>query len=146
MSHADFVVVMARVSPETIGLVGAEQIALMKPTAYFINTARPQLVDNAALLAALKQGKIRGAALDVFEREPLPADSEWFKLPLEKLIMTPHQSGLSVERDNSHSEAMTKCILEYLRGEVPGGLMNHAVFDSPAFASRGGKLFGIEKR
>ena len=72
--EADFVSLHCRLTDETRGLIGAAQLALMKPTAYFINVARGELVDQAALAEALRAGAIAGAGLDVFEVEPLPAD------------------------------------------------------------------------
>lgn len=76
--------------------IGARELALMKPTAYLINTARGRLVDEDALLAALQSGQIAGAGLDVFRYEPLPADHPFFSLPEEKILLTPHIAGAPV--------------------------------------------------
>ena len=145
MRQSDYFVIMARVSPETVGMIGARELSLMKPTARFINTARAQLVDYDALYDALAAGRIQGAALDVFEKEPLAADSRWFNLDGDKVILTPHQAGISRQRDNSHSAEITKYLVEYIKGEMPASLMDRSVFDAPDFAKRGGSLFGVCK-
>lgn len=145
MRESDYFVIMARVSPDTVGMIGRREIGLMKSTARFINTARAQLVDYDALFDALKEGRIQGAALDVFEKEPLALDSRWFELDPDRVILTPHQAGISRQRDNTHSSEITKYVLEYLQGKIPASLMDPAVFDAPGYAQRGGKLFGIIK-
>lgn len=89
--RADFVHVMARLSPETERFIGREQFELMKPTAYFINTARSRLVNYDDLLQALQTGAIAGAGLDVYDEEPLPADSPWREL--DNVTMTTHYGG-----------------------------------------------------
>ena len=77
MKESDVFSIHYVLSERSRGMVGEKELALMKPTAVFVNTSRGPLVDEAALLSTLKQGKIRGAALDVFDTEPLPPDSEW---------------------------------------------------------------------
>ncbi len=86
--RADVVSVHMRLSDRTVRLVGAPEFALMKPSAYFINTSRGELVDEAALVAALQQNRIAGAGLDVFEHEPLPVDHPL--RTLENTVLTPH--------------------------------------------------------
>jgi len=76
--------------------IGARELALMKPTAYLVNTARGRLVDEDALLAALRSGQIAGAGLDVFRYEPLPADHPFFTLPEDKILLTPHVAGAPI--------------------------------------------------
>jgi phosphoglycerate dehydrogenase-like enzyme len=89
-AEADYLAVCAPLTEATRGLVGAEVIARLKPTAWVINIARGPIVDEAALLAACREGRIGGAALDAWWTEPLPADSEWWSLP--NVIVTPHSS------------------------------------------------------
>jgi len=89
----DFLAITVPLTESTRGAVNAEVLAAMKPTAYLINVSRGGVVDEAALLAALRAGQIAGAALDVFESEPLPADSPLWKQP--NLIVTPHVAGMS---------------------------------------------------
>ena len=93
LSEADFVVVSAPETSETKHLIGAPELALMKPTARLINVARGSLLDPSALLAALQQKKIAGAALDVTDPEPLPAADPLWRAP--NLLITPHTSAVS---------------------------------------------------
>jgi phosphoglycerate dehydrogenase-like enzyme len=88
MARADDVVVATPLTPETHGLVGREAIATMKRTAVLVNVGRGPVVDEHALVEALEQGRIRGAALDVFETEPLPAQSPLWRLP--NVLLSPH--------------------------------------------------------
>lgn len=89
--EADFVQVFARLTGETERFIRASHFALMKPTAYFVNTARSRLVDTTALYEALAARRIAGAALDVHDQEPLPADSPWRRL--DNVTMTTHFAG-----------------------------------------------------
>ncbi|SBV98927.1 Phosphoglycerate dehydrogenase-like oxidoreductase [uncultured Alphaproteobacteria bacterium] len=91
MAGSDVVSIHARLVPETHHLVGAAQIALMKPTAIIVNTARSGLLDQDALVRALAERRIAGAALDVFDREPIPADDPI--MALDNLTMVPHVAG-----------------------------------------------------
>ena len=88
LASADFILVMAPLTPENRGMFGAAQFARMKPSAYFVNSARGELVDTNALCDALRHGKIAYAALDVVDPEPLPADHPLLSLP--NLLVTPH--------------------------------------------------------
>ncbi len=90
-ARSDFILVQARLSPETTRFIGREQFAAMKPSAYFLNIARSRLVDYDALYEVLEQGRISGAALDVFDDEPLPTESRWRKL--DNVTMTTHFGG-----------------------------------------------------
>jgi D-3-phosphoglycerate dehydrogenase len=106
---ADFVSVNAPLTPETEKIVNREHLALMKPSAFLINTARGGLVDEAALYEALAAGRIAGAGLDVFEVEPLPAGS-----PLRHLtnvLLTPHCAGGSIEAAVAMTERCVDNIL-----------------------------------
>ena len=85
---ADVITVHYKLSPRSVGLVGAAELALMKPSAYLVNTSRGPLVDSAALLAALRSGAIAGAALDVYDVEPLPLSSPLRTAP--NVVLTPH--------------------------------------------------------
>lgn len=93
LPDADYVVVAAPLTVETRGMVDAAVLAAMKPSAYLINIARGGLVDETALLNALRAGQISGAALDTFEQEPLPADSPFWSLP--NVVVTPHATASS---------------------------------------------------
>jgi D-3-phosphoglycerate dehydrogenase len=90
-ARSDFILVQARLSPETTRFIGRKQFGAMKPSAYFVNIARSRLVDYDALYDVLASGAISGAALDVFDDEPLPADSRWRRL--DNVTMTTHFGG-----------------------------------------------------
>jgi phosphoglycerate dehydrogenase-like enzyme len=93
LPHADYVVICAPETPETKHLIGGAELACMKPGARLINVARGTLVDEIALIQALSEGRLGGAALDVTEIEPLPSDSPLWKTP--NLLITPHTSAIS---------------------------------------------------
>lgn len=93
LSDSDFVSVHLALSDRTCGLLGPAELALLKPTAYLVNTSRAAIVDQDALLAALHEGRIAGAGLDVFDREPLPADHPVRTAP--RLLATPHLGYVS---------------------------------------------------
>jgi D-3-phosphoglycerate dehydrogenase len=93
--ESDVVSIHARLTEENYHLIGADQLARMKPTAVLVNTARSGLVDEEALVAALRERRIMGAALDVFDREPLPADHAL--LQLDNVTITPHLAGSTVD-------------------------------------------------
>ena len=93
LGEGDFVVVLLPLTEETRGIIGADALGAMKPTAWLINIARGAVVDEAALLAALEQRRIAGAVLDVFDREPLPPSHPLWKL--DNVVVTPHISGPS---------------------------------------------------
>ena len=109
LPHADFVVISAPETRETRHLIGAREIALMKPTARLINVARGSLVDQAALIAALQNRKLAGAALDVTDPEPPAADDALWKTP--NLFLTPHTSAIS-DRLWTRQSALLLALLE----------------------------------
>jgi phosphoglycerate dehydrogenase-like enzyme len=122
-SEADFVSVHAPLTPETAKLVNRERLALMKPSAFVINTARGGLVDEAALHEALSAGRIAGAGLDVFEVEPLPANSPLRQL--DSVLLTPHCAGGSIEAVVSMTDRCVDNILAIRDGRALGeGLLN----------------------
>lgn len=88
LAVADYVVVMTPLTDETRGMIGAREFGIMKRSAVFINASRGPVVDEGALIAALKSGQIRGAGLDVFEQEPISPDNELLKL--DNVVLTPH--------------------------------------------------------
>ncbi len=91
--RADFVSVHYKLSPRSVGLVGAAELALMRPSAFLINTSRGPIVESAALLAALHSGQIAGAGLDVYDAEPLPANDPFRNAP--RTVLTPHLGYVS---------------------------------------------------
>ncbi|MER5489172.1 D-2-hydroxyacid dehydrogenase family protein [Streptomyces sp. NPDC002812] len=121
LATADFVSVHLVLSDRTRGLIGAEQLALMKPTAYLVNTSRAAIVDQDALLTALHEGRIAGAAVDVFDTEPLPADHPLRTAP--RLLATPHLGYVSRANYERYYGQAIEAIEAYLNGEpirVPG--------------------------
>jgi D-3-phosphoglycerate dehydrogenase len=114
---ADIVTIHVVLSPRSRGLLGAEDLARMKPTAYLVNTARGPIVDEQALLEALRQKKIAGAGLDVFSVEPLPVDHPFRKL--DNVVLTPHLGYATAEGFRDHYGQMVQCIDAWFKGEAP---------------------------
>jgi phosphoglycerate dehydrogenase-like enzyme len=112
---ADIVTVHVVLSQRSRGLVGAADLARMKPTSYLVNTARGPIVDEAALLQALQQKKIAGAAVDVFSVEPLPVDHPFRKL--DNLVLTPHLGYVTEESFRTHYSQMVEGIDAWFKGE-----------------------------
>jgi phosphoglycerate dehydrogenase-like enzyme len=115
MRRADVVMIACPLTDATYHLINAENLALMKPTAYFINIARGKIVDEPALIEALKQGKIAGAGLDVTEIEPLPKDSPLWEM--DNVILTPHAAGGSQHRPRRTIEFFCENLKRYMKGE-----------------------------
>ena len=132
--QSDFVVMAAKVTPESTGLFGAKQFALVKGSAYFINTARAALVDYEALLKVLQEKKIAGAALDVYPTEPLPTDSPF--RTLSNVVLSPHLAGATREVVEHHSKMVVDDLLGLLDGKVPTRLANPEVMEK--FMKSGG--------
>jgi phosphoglycerate dehydrogenase-like enzyme len=132
--RADFVSVHARPRPENLRMIGKAQFALMKRTAYFVNIARGELVDEAALVEALTSRQIAGAALDVFEREPLPAGDPL--IGLDNVILTPHWSASTRDVWQATGMAMVDGMLRAARGEIPENVVNREVLERPRFQEK----------
>lgn len=115
LSRSDYVVLAAPVTPATRGLINTQRIAKMKSSAFLINVGRGTLIDEAALITALREKRIAGAALDVFEREPLPADSPLWDL--ENVLITPHTAGLSERTWDRQYELFSENLRRYLHKE-----------------------------
>ncbi len=120
--RADVVSVHLRNTPEVRGIVGDRELALMKPTAYLINTARGALVDEAALAAALRAEKIAGAALDVYQEEPLPPERNPF-LDLTNVVLTPHIGAVTREANTRSRALPVDNIIAYIEGR-PQNVVN----------------------
>ena len=123
--RSDFVSLHASVTPESRGMLGAREFNLMKPTAYFINTARAALIDETALYEALASHEIAGAGLDVFMDEPPPPD--YPLLTLDNVVATPHIGGNTHEVVTRQSQIVTSDIMRVLRGERPLYVVNPEV-------------------
>lgn len=114
LKECDFIVVSLPKTPETKNLIGSKELEACKPTAYLVDVSRGGIVDHSALLRALKEKQLAGAALDVFNQEPLPADSPLWKQP--NLIITPHISGVTRYYDRRAVELFSENIKSYLAG------------------------------
>lgn len=121
---SDFVSLHSPLRPETVGQIGAEQLALMKPTAYLINTARGPILDEAALVEALERRQIAGAALDVFEREPAVTPA---LLKMPQVILTPHLGSAIFETRNALANAVVDNLLALVAGRRPANIANPEV-------------------
>jgi phosphoglycerate dehydrogenase-like enzyme len=117
LSEADVVSLHAPLTEQTRGMIGREQLSLMKPTARLINTARAELTDEEALYEALKEGRIAGAALDVFAEEPPPADHPLLQLP--NVIATPHIGGNTLEIPAHQAQIVVSELERLFRGQRP---------------------------
>lgn len=116
LQESDFVIVAAPLTPQTTGLIGEQELRLMKPTAHIINVGRGPIIQESVLVRALKEGWIAGAALDVTDPEPPQPDSELFGLP--NVILTPHYSGLRSEYWKHATEVFRPNLARFLRGEA----------------------------
>ena len=117
LSTSDFVTIHVPLTPETRGMIGRREISLMKDGAFLINTSRGEVVDEDALYEALTTGKLAGAALDVYQREPPPPDHPLIKL--DNVICTPHIGGSTGEAQLRIAESMAEDLLRIARGEEP---------------------------
>jgi len=115
LGEFDWVIVSTPLTAATRHLVGAEELAAMRPTARLVNVARGGIVDERALAAALREGRLGGAYLDVTEREPLPPESELWETP--NLILTPHSSGMSSGSDDRAVARFLANLARYRAGE-----------------------------
>ncbi|WP_429513046.1 2-hydroxyacid dehydrogenase [Pseudomonas sp. BT76 TE3572] len=122
LQQADFVCLTLPLTAETEGLIGAKQFALMRPETIFINISRGKVVDEAALIQALRDGQIRAAGLDVFEREPLNTDSPL--LQLNNVVATPHIGSATHETREAMATCAVDNLLAALAGERPKNLVN----------------------
>ncbi|MGP1396992.1 MAG: NAD(P)-dependent oxidoreductase [Inquilinaceae bacterium] len=133
-AEADVLAVNCPLTDKTRGLVDARRLALMKPTAFLINTARGPIVDQAALTRALSTGALAGAGLDVFEDEPPAADDPL--LALDNVVVTPHALCWTDECFARIGAADVRAVLDVMHGRVPLGLVNAAIADDPAWRAK----------
>jgi D-3-phosphoglycerate dehydrogenase len=124
--QADVVVLCCPLNDATRGLVDAASLARMKPGAILINVARGPVIDSAAVLTALREGRLGGAALDVHDRQPLAGDEPLFDAP--RLLLTPHVAGVTATSMEGMSRGAVETMLALLRGERPANVVNPEVF------------------
>ena len=127
LAEADVVSLHAAVTPETQGMIGAEQLARMKHGAIFINSARAQLHDTDALVEALRAGKLAGAGLDHFVGESLPVDHPL--VGMDNVVLTPHIGGATYDTEANHSKLIADGLATLLAGGRPDNLVNPEVLD-----------------
>ena len=127
LAESDVVSLHAAVTPETEGLIGADQFARMKDGAIFVNSARAQLHDTDALVAALQSGRLAGAALDHFVGENLPVDHPL--IGMKNVVLTPHIGGATYDTEANHSRLIADGLETLLAGGRPDNIVNPEVLD-----------------
>jgi len=123
--EVDIISIHVMPAPENKGLIGTQLVSLMKPTAYFVNTARAWVTDENALYEALRDHKIAGAAFDVYEKEPLAVDHPF--LTLDNVILLPHIGGNTFEVEEHQTEILVPELVKLLKGEKPEIIVNPKV-------------------
>jgi D-3-phosphoglycerate dehydrogenase len=134
LPQCDFLAITAALSDETRGLIGEREIGLMKRSAFLINVARGPIVDQKALTRALSDGRLQGAGLDVFEKEPADKDDPILKL--ENVVVGPHALGWTDEAFKLVGKMAFGAVLDVAAGWLPQTVLNKAVADSPRFRTR----------
>ena len=134
LAESDFVSLHAALTPENRGLLAETQLRRLKPTAYLINTARGALVDEAALVRALREGWFAGAALDAFAVEPLHKDHPLYTAP--NVLITPHQASFARETGERVSITAAQAIVDLMNGRRPQMIVNPEVFVSTALRAK----------
>jgi phosphoglycerate dehydrogenase-like enzyme len=134
LTRSDVVVITCALTPETRHLIGARELALMKPRARLVNIARGPIVEHNALVDALRRGVIKGAGLDVFEEEPLPADDPL--VGMGNVTITPHGLAWTDQWARDTGGSAIRAILDVRAGRVPKFVANKAVLERPSFQAR----------
>jgi phosphoglycerate dehydrogenase-like enzyme len=134
LTQSDFISIHAALTPETRGMIGEAQFRKMRPGAFLINTARGAIVDESALIKALVEKRIAGAALDVFTHEPLPVDSPLRATP--HLLLSPHQGSSSRETGERVSDTAAKAIVDLMHGRRPENVLNPEVLKAAQLRAR----------
>jgi len=124
LRRSDVVTIHTPMTKETRSLLGAAELALMQPTAFLLNTARGGIVDEQALADALNEGRLAGAAVDVFTEEPAPPDNPLWSVDPERIILTGHNIGHGLEQRPAFLEAALQNILREAEGELPLYVVN----------------------
>ncbi len=125
LSGSDIVSIHVPLTKENYHLIGEKELKIMKKDAILINTSRGSIINERALIEALKEKRIGGAGLDVFEVEPLPLDSELLRL--ENVVLSPHRGSASVETRASMAKLAARNLIAVLKGEMPFALVNPEV-------------------
>jgi len=130
LREADFVSIHVPLTEETYHMIGERELKLMKNTAFLINTSRGKVIDEKALYKALKEKWIAGAALDVFEEEPTPANNPL--LELENIVVAPHIASATHETRSRMAEMVAQNLIAYFEGKIPPNLVNPEVLKKTA--------------
>ncbi len=138
MREADFVSLHCPLNDQTRNLIAEKEIALMKPTAYFLNTARGGIVDDGALYQALKEHKIAGAAIDCFVGEPLTSPPQY--ADLDNVLLAPHCIAWTDELYRDMGRVACQGMVDLAHGKQPHGVVNKEVFDRPGFQAKWKRL------
>jgi glyoxylate reductase len=125
LSTSDFITIHVPLNEKTFHLIGGRELAMIKPTAYLVNASRGPVVDEKALIEALKARRIAGAALDVFEKEPIETQNQLRKL--ENVVLTPHIGSATTETRYEESRLAADNVLTLLRGQMTDSLANPEV-------------------
>jgi len=125
LKRSDFITIHVRLNEHTRKMIGRKEFELMKRSAYFINTARAGLVDNEELYKVLKEKRIAGAALDVFDKEPLSKDNKF--LEIDNLTLTPHLASSTIDCVKKSPMMLLKDIRTFIKGEIPKTIVNKKV-------------------
>jgi len=139
LRRSDYVSISCPLTKESRGMIGAREFALMQPHAYFITTARGFIHDEAALLEALREKRIAGAGLDVWSKEPPPADHPL--LQFDNVLASPHTAGVTREARINMGRIAAGQLLEALDGRRPPRIINPQVW--PEYAKRFERTFGF---
>jgi phosphoglycerate dehydrogenase-like enzyme len=138
LRQADFVSIHCPLTEKTRGLIGARELALMKPDAYLLNTARGGIVDEDALYQVLKSRRIAGAALDCFAQEPVTSPHRFGEL--DNVLLAPHCIAWTDELFRDIGQAACQVMVDLSLGAKPGGVLNSEVFDRPGFQAKWKRL------
>jgi glyoxylate reductase len=126
LKESDFVSINAALSPETVHLIGDRELRLMRPSAYLINTARGPIVDEKALVQALEEKRIAGAALDVYEREPLVEPG---LISLPNVVLTPHLGSAALDTRERVADILVDNAIAVIEGRRPPNIYNPEIYE-----------------
>lgn len=127
LKHSDFITLHPLYTPETHHLISTRELSLMKPTAFLINTSRGPVVDQQALIEAVRKKAIAGVALDVFEGEPFPTLPEDF-VAMKNVLLTPHFGSAVAEKREIMSHTVVDIVLNFMQGKLPDTLFNPEIY------------------
>jgi len=140
LAGSDYLVLACPLTEHTRGLIGASELARLRPGACVVNVARGPVIDTVALVEALRSGHLGGAALDVFDSQPLPTGHPLWSMP--NVLITPHVAGITDDSMRRMGEGAARAVAVLLRGELPPHCSNPQAL--PAFRRRIGALKSVD--